>query len=283
MSFWEELSRKITNRSQAAVQKTKNLADIVTMDADISDARIRIRDLQVELGKKLVDEAFADMTSAQIKELLDKNSPGSLKRELDFKDWTDLLTKVMYIKSEEEVIALNEEKIKVLRADDVCPSCGRKVRKNMSFCPDCGARLVKPETENAANEPAKDAVNEPAKDAVNEPANDAVNVPEENEAGDSAANTAGEAVESAAGDPAPAERAVSEPVTADAAKAVEIEPAPAESAVSEPVTADAAKAVEIEPAPAENVTGDPADEVDDIQLQSSVSEPADDEENKPEE
>ena len=248
MSFWEELSRKITNRSQAAVQKTKNLADIVTMDADISDARIRIRDLQVELGKKLVDEAFADMTSAQIKELLDKNSPGSLKRELDFKDWADLLTKVMYIKSEEEVIALNEEKIKVLRADDVCPSCGRKVRKNMSFS-----------------------------------ANDAVNVPEENEAGDSAANTAGEAVESAAGDPAPAERAVSEPVTADAAKAVEIEPAPAESAVSEPVTADAAKAVEIEPAPAENVTGDPADEVDDIQLQSSVSEPADDEENKPEE
>ena len=252
MSFWEELSRKITNRSQAAVQKTKNLADIVTMDADISDARIRIRDLQVELGKKLVDEAFADMTSAQIKELLDKNSPGSLKRELDFKDWADLLTKVMYIKSEEEVIALNEEKIKVLRADDVCPYCGRKVRKNMSFCPDCGARLVKPEAENAANEPAKDAVNEPA--------NDAVNVPEENEAGDSAANTAGEAVESAAGDPAPAERAV-----------------------SEPVTADAAKAVEIEPAPAENVTGDPADEVDDIQLQSSVSEPADDEENKPEE
>ena len=51
MSFWEELSRKITNRSQAAVQKTKNLADIVTMDADISDARIRIRDLEyIEYG-----------------------------------------------------------------------------------------------------------------------------------------------------------------------------------------------------------------------------------------
>ena len=259
MSFWEELSRKITNRSQAAVQKTKNLADIVTMDADISDARIRIRDLQVELGKKLVDEAFADMTSAQIKELLDKNSPGSLKRELDFKDWADLLTKVMYIKSEEEVIALNEEKIKVLRADDVCPYCGRKVRKNMSFCPDCGARLVKPEAENAANEPAKDAVN----------------VPEENEAG--------EAVESAAGDPAPAESAASEPVTEDAAKAVEIEPTPAEDAASEPVTEDAAEAVEIESAPAKDAASEPADELADIQLQSSVSEPADDEENKPEE
>ena len=267
MSFWEELSRKITNRSQAAVQKTKNLADIVTMDADISDARIRIRDLQVELGKKLVDEAFADMTSAQIKELLDKNSPGSLKRELDFKDWADLLTKVMYIKSEEEVIALNEEKIKVLRADDVCPYCGRKVRKNMSFCPDCGARLVKPEAENAANEPAKDAVNEPA----------------EKEAGDPAANAAGEAVESAAGEPAPAESAVSEPVTADAAKAVEIEPTPAEDAASEPVTEDAAEAVEIESAPAKDAASEPADELADIQLQSSVSEPADDEENKPEE
>ena len=97
-------------------------------------------------------------------------------RELDFKDWTDLLTKVMYIKSEEEVIVLNEEKIKVLRADDVCPSCGRKVRKNMSFCPDCGARLVKLEAENAANEPAEDAVNEPAKDAVNEPANELADI-----------------------------------------------------------------------------------------------------------
>ncbi|HAB93989.1 MAG TPA: hypothetical protein DCF49_04360 [Lachnospiraceae bacterium] len=185
MSFWEELGQRITNRSRDAVQKTKNIADIMTMDADISDSKRKIKDLHEELGRKLVEDAFSDLTSAQIKELLEKNSPESLKRAIDFRDWADLLTKVMYIKSEEEVIALNEKKIKALSAGDVCPSCGRKVKKNMAFCPDCGTRIIRPEVqepepaaESAEAEPVEKSAEEAEKSAWAGAATEPVGEPE---------------------------------------------------------------------------------------------------------
>ena len=236
MSFWEELGQRITNRSRDAVQKTKNIADIMTMDADISDSKRKIKDLHEELGRKLVEDAFSDLTSAQIKELLEKNSPESLKRAIDFRDWADLLTKVMYIKSEEEVIALNEKKIKALSAGDVCPSCGRKVKKNMAFCPDCGTRIIRPEVqepepaaESAEAEPAEKSA---AAGAVAEPA----------EAG--AVAEPAEAVEKSAWAGAATEP-VGEPESAAEAESVE---KPAEAgAVAEPAE-DAGSPAEAEPA-----------------------------------
>ena len=234
MSFWEELGQRITNRSRDAVQKTKNIADIMTMDADISDSKRKIKDLHEELGRKLVEDAFSDLTSAQIKELLEKNSPESLKRAIDFRDWADLLTKVMYIKSEEEVIALNEKKIKALSAGDVCPSCGRKVKKNMAFCPDCGTRIIRPEVqepEPAAESAEAEAAEKPA-EAVEKPA----------EA--SAVAEPAEAVEKSTWAGAATEP-VGEPESAAEAESVE---KPAEAgAVAEPAE-DAGSPAEAEPA-----------------------------------
>ena len=273
MSFWEEISQRITNRSRAAVQKTKNLADIMTLDEDISDSKIKIRELQMELGKMLVEEAFSDLTSGQIKELLEKNSPEALKREIDFKDWAELLTKVMYVKSEEEVIALNEEKIKALRADDVCPSCGRKVRKNMSFCPDCGARIVRVAAESPVSEPAADAAGEAAEKAVNEPAADAVVEAAESTVSETAADVASEAAESPVSETAAdvvveaAESPVSEPsvdVVVEAVEsnvneaAVDIVNEPAVDIVSEPVVDEAVDTVS---ETAADIVGEPVDDI----------------------
>ena len=59
MSFWEEFGQRLTQESQKALQKTRDLASVVTMNADISDSRRKINDLYQELGQLLVKEAFA--------------------------------------------------------------------------------------------------------------------------------------------------------------------------------------------------------------------------------
>ena len=63
MAFWDELRDKLTLGGQGALQKTKEIADVVTMNAEISESRRKIRELYEELGELLVKEAFAGRTS----------------------------------------------------------------------------------------------------------------------------------------------------------------------------------------------------------------------------
>lgn len=189
MSFWEELGQRITQGSQGALQKTKAIAGVMSMNADISDSKRKIRDLHEELGKILVEDAFADLTAGRISELLEADDLDSLKRQIDFKDWKEVLTKVMYIKSEEEVIAINEEKIREYKEEDRCPACGRKVTKNMAFCPDCGAKIEHTKEEESAAEAEAEAA-EAAPEAAPEAAKAAA------EAAPEAAKAADEAVDS---------------------------------------------------------------------------------------
>ena len=130
MAFWDELRDKFTQGSQEALQKTREIADVMTMNAEISDSRRKIRELYEELGELLVKEAFAGMNSEQLRIALE-----------------DFYSKVRYVRSEEEVIALNESRISELRSDMKCPNCGSRIIKGMSFCPECGARIMKPASE----------------------------------------------------------------------------------------------------------------------------------------
>ena len=159
MSFWEEFGQRLTQESQKALQKTRDLASVVTMNADISDSRRKINDLYQELGQLLVKEAFAGMTAEELRnalaeELEDENTE-STAREIRITNWQDFYSKVMFIRSEEEVIALNEAKIDELKAETRCPNCGKAVSKGMSFCPDCGTKLAVEEPAAAAEAAAE--------------------------------------------------------------------------------------------------------------------------------
>lgn len=142
MSFWEEFGQRITQESQKALQKTRDLANVVTMNADISDSKRKINDLYQELGQLLVNEAFDGMTAEQLRDALADENAESAAREIRITNWQDFYSKVMFIRSEEEVIALNEAKIDELRAETRCPNCGKAVSKGMSFCPECGTKLA---------------------------------------------------------------------------------------------------------------------------------------------
>lgn len=157
MSFWEELGQKLTQNSQEVMQKTREIAGVVTMNADISDSKRKIRDLYAELGELVVNEAFEGMSAEAIKQVLGDEHADDKNIEIVLRNWKAIYSKAMFIRSEQEVIAINEAKINELKAETKCPACGSRISKGISFCPNCGAKIVPPQEAPAANEAAKQA------------------------------------------------------------------------------------------------------------------------------
>ena len=157
MSFWEELGQKLTQSGQEAMQKTREIAGVVTMNADISDSKRKIRDLYMELGELVVNEAFEGMTADQIKSVLNDEHADEKNVEIVLKNWKAIYSKAMFIRSEQEVIAINEAKISDLKAETKCPACGKRIAKDISFCPNCGTKIVPQQEAAAANEAASAA------------------------------------------------------------------------------------------------------------------------------
>lgn len=150
MSFWEEFGQRITKESQKAIQRTRDLASVVTINADISDSKRKINDLYQELGQLVVNEAFAGVTADQLQSALSDENADETARQIRLTNWQEIYSKVMFIRSEEEVIAINESKISELKSESRCPYCGKTVTKGMSFCPECGRKLEQPEEEASA-------------------------------------------------------------------------------------------------------------------------------------
>ena len=161
MAFWDELKEKITQGSQEALQKTRDIADVVTMNADISESKRKIRELYEELGELLVSEAFEGMTSQQIVKVLEEETEDDASRAVVLRNWKEIYSRVRFIRSEEEVIAINEARISDLRSEGKCPKCGSRIMKGMSFCPECGSRIMK-------HAPEKKAETAPQQDAAPE-------------------------------------------------------------------------------------------------------------------
>ena len=157
MSFWEEFGQKITQESQKAIRKTRDMASVVTMNADISESKRKINELYQELGQLVVKEAFAGVTADQLQSALMEENADEQMREIRLTNWQDIYSKVMFIRSEEEVIALNESKINQLKSESRCPGCGRPINGSMTFCPMCGTRLQQEAAAPNAAAPAEPA------------------------------------------------------------------------------------------------------------------------------
>ncbi|MGX8683950.1 MAG: hypothetical protein ACSW78_01610, partial [Lachnospiraceae bacterium] len=93
MAFWDELRDKLTLGSQGALQKTKEIADVVTMNAEISESRRKIRELYEELGELLVKEAFAGMTSEQIRSALEEENGDDASRRIVLGNWKEFYSR----------------------------------------------------------------------------------------------------------------------------------------------------------------------------------------------
>ena len=142
MACWDELKEKITQGSQEAIQKTRDMAEVMSTNASITESKRKINELYLELGQMLVRKAFDGMTSEDIAAILEDETAGDDAHTVVLENWREVYAKVRFIRSEEEVIALSERKINELKAEAKCPSCGTRIPKGISFCPECGARLI---------------------------------------------------------------------------------------------------------------------------------------------
>ena len=78
IDFFDDLGRKISQAGQSAVQKTKEMTDIVKLNSSIADEEKKIRNSYVEIGKLYVslhgeehepdfDKLMADVHEAEEK------------------------------------------------------------------------------------------------------------------------------------------------------------------------------------------------------------------------
>ena len=132
MAFIDEVKETITKTGKTAVKKTKDLASIAKVTADIEETKSLLKAVYIEIGKKYC-------------ETYDKSTAGE--------EFTINVATAENLK--EQLEALRIERL-TLRGKISCPDCGKAVDNVYSFCPYCGAKF--PEKEAPAEDVPEDDV-----------------------------------------------------------------------------------------------------------------------------
>lgn len=118
MAFFDDLGRKLTSVSQSAVQKTKDVADIAKINAEISELERTANNLYYQIGKLYVAKHAADYES----------------------DFSGMIGSVI---ESERKIAECRQKIQDIKGVVRCEKCGADIPAGAAFCSFCGAPTPK--------------------------------------------------------------------------------------------------------------------------------------------
>lgn len=124
IEFFDDLGRKISQAGQSAVQKTKEMTDIVKLNSSIAEEEKKIRNSYVEIGKLYV----------------------SLHGENHEPDFDKLIAD---IQEAEEKISDYRYQIGNIKGIVKCKKCGADVPANSAYCNSCGAPMPVSETSDA--------------------------------------------------------------------------------------------------------------------------------------
>ena len=116
MAFFDNFSKKVSDASQTAIQKTKDLAEITKQNSAISDEERKIKANYEKIGKLYV-EKFADSADEAFAEMIAQIAESNAK------------------------IAECKKKIQEVKGVAVC---GSEVPKDSQFCPGCGTKMEVP-------------------------------------------------------------------------------------------------------------------------------------------
>ncbi len=119
MPFFNELGKKITQVSQNAIQKTKDVTDTVKLNSAISEEERNIEKCYGEIGK-----LYASMHAADYE--------------------TAFEPMMRSIRESEERIAGYRRQVQDIKGFVPCPNCGTEVPVGAAFCNGCGAPMPKP-------------------------------------------------------------------------------------------------------------------------------------------
>lgn len=120
MGFFEDIGKSITDASQSAVQKGKDIADVAKYNSQISDEEKKVAGLYEQLGRKYV-ELYGESPDDSFKEYVDS------------------------IKQSEEAIIGYKDKVIELKGNTKCTSCGAEIPAGSMFCSVCGNKVTVPE------------------------------------------------------------------------------------------------------------------------------------------
>lgn len=170
MSFWDNFSSSINKAGQTAIQKTRDLAGIASLNSEIADSNRKINNLEREIGRIVMDSNFFGATKEQVEEVI--ASDDAQKKTFDVAGWKEILSRAAAILAEEETIAGKEKQVALLRGTVTCPNCGKAVPRDMAYCPNCGTKMpveeqaeeVKPEEGEPVQEAKPEEEESPAKD-----------------------------------------------------------------------------------------------------------------------
>lgn len=118
MAFFDDWGKKISNASQSAVQKTKDMAEVAKLNGQISDEEKKINNYYFQIGK-LYMQLHRDDFGAEFAEM------------------------VTAVKQSEGKILSYQKQIQDVKGIVRCEKCGSEVPNTAAFCNACGAPIAK--------------------------------------------------------------------------------------------------------------------------------------------
>ena len=134
MAFIDNVKDTITKTGKTAVKKTKDLAAIAKVTADIEETKSLLKAVYIEIGKKYCE--MYDKEAAAPEFTVNVATAENLAEQLE---------------------ALKTERL-TLRGKVKCPECEKAVDNGFVYCPYCGAKLPEPPADAAPAEDADDDI-----------------------------------------------------------------------------------------------------------------------------
>jgi len=129
MAFLDDLQKTVTDAAYYTAKKTSELTGAARVKFNIKAEEVRLKSTFAKIGSLFY--------SAE-REGLDHTE-----------EIATLITQADKINGD---IAAYKEKLAELRKANTCSACGGKVSKSASFCPNCGAKIVREEGEEKADD-----------------------------------------------------------------------------------------------------------------------------------
>ena len=131
--FFGNLGQRISATSQEAVQKTKDMANIMSLNNENSGLDKKNETIQKQIGAEIYEQIFRAKSIDDVKQMGEDNViPSGL--------WNKVCEYVVQIKQNELAKAENERRILELKGELPCPKCGKMIPKGAMFCSGCGEK-----------------------------------------------------------------------------------------------------------------------------------------------
>ena len=132
MDFFSKLGKKASEACGATSEKTTKIAKEAKLKMKINENKSDIKDLYIEIGKKVYEKHVRE-------ENID------IKTELE-----EECTKIDVLSAEIETCL---KTILELKDQKQCPKCNTKIDKTSAYCPHCGEKQPEAECNEKAKEP----------------------------------------------------------------------------------------------------------------------------------